>query len=134
MRIFVGRLEESRLANRPDLFDWLCSEQVKRGRVTDRYWIVDATVNIVNTYNDPDVNMLIALLNRTQVAGYQSLMIMKHGTDYRPNSQPEAPQSESGQGESQPANPPSSGEVDDGTPIHKVPASPEQSGDSGEPV
>ncbi len=127
-KILVIKLEHTNLTNRPDLLDWLCSAEVKRGKSTDRYWIVDTTTNIFNTYNDPDVNYMMAMLRRTLQAGYQSLMIMRNGTDYGSNSTTSGVQADFGPGESQQTDSAPTGEVRDGEPAVKVPPDSEHSG------
>lgn len=123
MKALVVKLEHTNLMNRIDLLDWVCSPAINKGKQTDRYWIINTDTQIYNTYNDPDVNYMMAMLFRTNSVGYSSLMIMKNGTDYRPNSETRGSESKSGPGPTQQTDSPNIGEVLRGEPIPEVPAS-----------
>lgn len=130
-KIFIIDIEDTKLVGRIDLLDWLCSSEVLRGRVTDRYWIVKTDTSIYNTYGDPDVNYLMAMLQRAQIAGYESLMIMKENVNRRTSEQTRESEGGSGQSEVQSTNPPETGEIPCRESDSEIPASSSNTEDSG---
>jgi hypothetical protein len=130
-KVFIVNIEDTKLVQRSDLLDWLCSSEVQRGRSTDRYWIVRTDTMIHNTYMDMDVNYLINMLQRTQVDGYESLMIMKANVNNnRSDSSSGKFEGEFGSGEVQQTDSPKTGEVPHGESNSEVLASSSHSGDS----
>jgi len=130
MKIFIVGLEDTKLVNRTDILDWFCSPQVGKGIMNDTHWIIQTNVQLYNSFGDPDVGYFMKMLERVLAKGYESLMIMKYGTEYRgKDSQNSGEQRQDRKDEIQhPDNPPV-GEVSTGEPRLEVPAGTTESGD-----
>lgn len=126
MKLLVVKLENTNLGHRKDILDWLCSPETeygKLGKQTDRYWVMKTDTKLYNPHSDPDVFYLMQMLLNTQHAGYQTLIIMKDGTDYRSNNEAGREESSDRPSQQQQEDTSSIREVPDGSPGTEVPAS-----------
>jgi len=123
MKIFTIHIEDTNLVNRTDLLDWICSPQIARGKPHEKYWIIKTETPLGNPYGDIDVFYFMNLLQRTLQAGYQSLIIMKHGINIAANRRPSEQESSDRPSEPQQTDNPTSGEVPTGEPTSEVPPS-----------
>lgn len=114
MKIFLMHIEDTPIQNRSDLLDWLCSPEIARGKPHEKYWIVKTETQLGNPYGDVDVFYLMNLLQRAYQAGYQSLIIMKHGINRATDSKVSEPESSDRSPESQQTDTPPVGEVPTG--------------------
>lgn len=131
-KIFLMHIEDTKLEHRIDLFDWICSPAIGMGKPNDKFWIVRTDTQIHNQYGDIDVFNFMHLLQRAHQAGYQSLLIMKHGINRAADSKVSEPESVDRSPESQQTDTPPVGEVPTGEPRAEVSTGTSDSGNSGE--
>lgn len=129
-KIFTLHIEDLPIKHRADLFDWLCSPAIQKGKATEKYWIIKTDTQIHNQHADIDVFNLMRLMQESWNNGYQSLIIMKHGINRPADSKPSEAESNTRPQEPQQADTTTSGEVPTGEPRSEVPPSTPHSEDN----
>jgi hypothetical protein len=114
MNIFTLHIEDTNLAHRTDLLDWICSPQIARGKQHEKYWIIKTETPLGNPHGDVDVFNFMKLLQQVLQAGYKSLIIMKHGIHRAADSRSSEQESSDRQEELQQTDTTPTGEIPDG--------------------
>lgn len=86
MIILSISLEESKITELA-MLDWLCSPEVNKGIVNNKFWLVDTDTHIAAENMNYQIELMNNLLMQAKANGYTSIQIRKDVTITNTNSE-----------------------------------------------